>query len=334
MSKELGMMIAGTLLFGGLIGVFGWEQRPRSLPQPVSSTATAEPPKIATVEAPRAVEKVPAAHAKLPLDETSYLASIARPDIYPVRDWSVPEPAGIISASSTLVMLADSEKILWEKSSHEQIPIASITKLLTALTALERARPETVMTVSQEAIAEEGNSGLLPNDRFTLAQLVLFMLLPSSNDAAKAVWLALGREDFTAALNEKARALGMKESHFTNASGLDGGEEYSTAYDVALLLKAVLRQDFLVKSMGLPSVTVTSQAGRNVTMHNSNKLLGKIPGLLLGKTGFTGQARQSLTVVTEEGEAKERVIFVILGSDDRFGDMEKLIAWTRKAYRF
>lgn len=364
MQKELAMMISGTLLFGVLLVTLpknmashaagGASSYSASISadaqlapqdQPGGDTLLENVPQQKTLPSPTPRETSPSpsveASVQPPRDERPYLAAqkdsawlatVAAPDVWPIRDWNIPPPR--LTASSTIVMLEDSEKVLFEHNSADQMPIASITKLLTSLTALERGDPQMVIEISKEAMEEEGKTWFSVGEHFTLGQLILFMLLPSSNEAAKQIWLSLGREEFTAAMNAKARALGMQEDYFANASGLYDPRHHSTAHDVALLAKAVLGQEFLVRSMGLQTVTVLSQEGRAIMLHNSNKLLGKVPRLILGKTGFTNESRETLAAVTEEGESRHKVVFVILGSDDRFADMQNLIQWTRKAYKF
>lgn len=366
MQKELAMMISGTLLFGVLLvtlpknmgfraaqtdgaGHAAAKTSPSSetvstgarrelqereegtlsedTSEDTSETSTAPSP----VSGGASVNPTGETGARLPLNERSYLATVAAPDVWPIRDWNILPPR--LAASSSIVMLADSEKILFEHNGAEEMPIASIMKLLTVLTALERGDPQMVIEISKEAIGE-GRTWFSAGEHFTLGQLFLFMLLPSSNEAAKQVWLSFGGEDFSAAMNAKARALGMKNSSFANGSGLHDPRHRSTARDVALLLKAVLDQEFLVRSMALQTVTVSSGEGREIMIQNSNKLLGKVPRLVLGKTGFTNESRETLAAVTEEGEGRQKVVFVVLGSDDRFADMQKLIEWTRKAYKF
>lgn len=352
MQKELAMMISGTLLFGVLLVTL-----PKNMSSRASQTDSAwseavstgarreiqeqggggaplvkDASETSTASSPASdgalVNPTGGTGAGLPLDEHPYLATVAAPDVWPIRDWNVPPPR--LTASSSIVMLADSEKVLFEHDSAEKMPIASIAKLLAVLTALEHGDPQMTIEVSKEAMGE-GKAWFSAGERFTLGQLFLFMLLPSSNEAAKQVWLSFGGED---AMNAKARALGMRDSFFANGSGLHDPRHHSTARDVALLLKAVLKQEFLVRSMGLQTVTVSSEEGREIMIQNSNKLLGKIPRLVLGKTGFTNESRETLAAATEEGEGRQKVVFVVLGSDDRFADMQKLIEWTRKAYKF
>ncbi|MDZ4296038.1 MAG: serine hydrolase [Patescibacteria group bacterium] len=351
MRSEVLIMFAGIVVFGGVLTAvpryFFASHAAESatmaavregvLPNPETSS-------VVKTEAPAATQSTAARDP----GASTYVSAEVYPDVWPVRDWDVPDP--VLIASSSLVFLASEEKVLFESNPRAPLPIASITKLLTALVALERAEPEAALTVSPEALAVAGISKLAAGDRFTLAQLILFMLLPSSNDAAQTLWLHLGREDFIRVLNEKARELGMKDSHFVNASGLDeesasvpadaqGGSSEAlfnaaSAYDTALLMRAVLQNEFLTRSIGLEHITISSQGGRSVSLNNSNKLLGKMPRVIGGKTGFTDEARETFVVATTEGERQANVIYVILGSRDRLADMRALIDWTRNAYKF
>ena len=203
-----------------------------------------------------------------------------------------------ISAASAVLMDAASGRVLYEKDSHTHRLIASITKLMTALVALEsgHALDETV-TVAPEWTGAEGSSLYLrPGEEITLEALLYGLLLRSGNDAALAVAGNCGGtvERFVAEMNEKARELGMKDSRFANPSGLNADGHYSSAYDMALLARACLENETLAKIAATKSITLGTR-----TFTNHNKLLWRYEGCIGLKTGFTEKAGRTLVSAAE-----------------------------------
>ena len=206
--------------------------------------------------------------------------------------------AAEISASSAVLMEAESGQVLYEKNAREPRLIASITKLMTALAALESGRSlEETVTVQAEWTGVEGSSIYLrPGEQVTLETLLYGMLLQSGNDAATAVaaFCAGSGEAFAALMNAKAAQLGMKDSHFTNPSGLDSEGHCSTAYDMALLARACLENDTLAEMVSTKSISL---GGRVFTNHN--KLLWRYEGCVGLKTGYTEKAGRTLVSAAE-----------------------------------
>ena len=155
-----------------------------------------------------------------------------------------------VSAQSAVVLTADTGTVLFEKDGHTPRPVASTTKIMTALLALEAAQEQgdPLVDITQEMVAVEGSSmGLQAGDSISLTGLAAGMLLASGNDAANAAALYLdgSLESFAARMNQRAAALGMEDTHFVTPSGLDGEDaqgmaHLSTAYDMALLSRAAL----------------------------------------------------------------------------------------------
>lgn len=198
-----------------------------------------------------------------------------------------------ISASAYILMDGDSGRVLAEKNCHERRLIASITKLMTGLVALESGHSmEEEVTISPEWAGAEGSSiYLAPGDKVSLEMLLYGMLLRSGNDAALSVAGSCGGtvENFVTAMNQKAIELGMADTHFANPNGLNAEEHYSTAYDMALLARACLQNETMAKIVSTKSATFGTRI-----FTNHNKLLWRYPGCIGLKTGYTEKAGRTL----------------------------------------
>ena len=198
-----------------------------------------------------------------------------------------------VSAASAILVDAESGRVLYEKDAHTRRLIASTTKLMTALVALEQGPGlEEEVTIPPKAAGVEGSSLYLKaGERLKFETLLYGMLLHSGNDAAVAVAVltAGSVEAFAAQMNQKARELGMTNSHFTNPTGLDEEGHYSTARDLALLARACLAQETLAKMAATPSIALE---GRSFVNHN--KLLWRYEGCVGLKTGYTQTAGRTL----------------------------------------
>lgn len=196
-------------------------------------------------------------------------------------------------AAAAVLMDADSGRVLYACDPHEPRPIASVTKLMTALVALESGHsPEEQVEIREEWTGIEGSSLYLkPGERLKLETLLYGLLLRSGNDAAQAVAAHCGGsvEAFVEGMNEKAEQLGMENTHFVNPSGLDEEGHCSSAYDLALLARACLSCAPLMEMTSTRTVTLE---GRYLTNHN--KLLWRYEGCLGMKTGYTEKAGRTL----------------------------------------
>lgn len=207
----------------------------------------------------------------------------------------------ITSAQSAVLMEAESGRVLYAHNDQEEALIASITKLLTALVAVESgASLGDVVEISAESVGVEGSSLYLEEgEEISLEALLYGLLLHSGNDAATAIAIhcAGSVEDFVLAMNEKAVALGMTHSHFANPHGLDQEGHYASAYDMALVAQACLENEAVAKMVGTQWITLE---GRRFT--NKNKLLWYYEGCEGMKTGYTQEAGRTLvSTATREG---------------------------------
>ncbi len=214
---------------------------------------------------------------------------------------SLPTQALSTSAEAAILMELESGRILYEENIDQEMLIASITKLMTALLAIEREIPlETPIEIPPEACLVEGSSLYLQQgDTMTLEGLLYGLMLHSGNDAAIAIALACGEsvEEFVLQMNEKALSLGMEHSHFANPHGLNQDNHYSTARDMAILAQAVLENEALATIVSTKNIAID---GRQFT--NKNKLLWNYEGCIGMKTGYTELAGRTLVSAATQND--------------------------------
>ena len=244
-----------------------------------------------------------------------------------------------MSAESYVVIDVGTGKVLTAANPSAIRPVASLTKLLTARTVAERTDPDAVVTVSPRA-TRAGRRGadmdLVAHERITVRNLLAGLLIPSANDAAVALaeHVSGTEENFADAMNRVAQSLGLSRTHVVNATGLDHPAHFSSAYDMGLLLAHVWRDPLLGLYLRAAALDVPSVNGKETHhLRTTNRLLGKRTDILAGKTGFTDAAGQSLAIVAENDDGSP-VVAVLLGSKDRFRDMDNLLNWTFWAYRW
>ena len=250
------------------------------------------------------------------------------------------------------------EKILLEKEANKKLPIASLTKLMTANIVLENYNLSQEIEISKAAVSQESEFGNLKiGEKFLVKDLLYPLLMESSNDAAFALAELYparigyaegvaggGLDSFVELMNLKARDLGLFETNFVNPTGLDpdspnGPVNYSTAQDLAKLSENLLLEKPLIwEILAMPQFDLYSPGGVfHHKLFNSNELLrqddwaNKVIG---GKTGWTPKAKGCLILVTKAPHSNSYLINVILGSNDRFGEMKKMIEWINAAYKW
>ncbi len=266
-----------------------------------------------------------------------------RPDASPVfkpwRDWSIEDPE-IEAKSAILMEIKDgSERILFQKNIENRLPIASLTKIMTAVIAIENMPLEKFVKISKEAINQEGEAGkLVVDEEISVKNLLYAMLLESSNDAAFALASGFGWDNFINLMNEKAKALQLKNTNFASPMGFDSPDNFSTSYDLARLINYSLKNQFLWRILKTSSFETADVSGKFLhRWENTNKLLNLLSNIVGGKTGFTNVAGGCIALVIENPKNNSKIISVLLGSPDenkRFEETEKLIDWAFKAYQW
>ncbi|MDO8743217.1 MAG: serine hydrolase [Candidatus Azambacteria bacterium] len=244
----------------------------------------------------------------------------------PKRDWTIPFLE--LEASAALAIKTDGSRVYYNKNIEARRPIASLTKLMTAIIVFENYDLNEIIKIPLSAVKREGSRGnLKPSESITVRSLLNIMLVDSSNDAAFA--FAEHKPDFISLMNKKTKELGLNNSHFSNADGLDDSGNYSSALDVVKIFSYLIKKyPEALEIMKTRNMVVYSFDGKiEHRLQNTNELLGKIDEAVAGKTGYTDQAGGSLILLV-----KGDIITVVLGSPDRFGESEKLIQWLKKAY--
>ncbi len=242
--------------------------------------------------------------------------------VFPLR-------AGAVSTSARGAVLinADTGEIIFEQNANERLPMASTTKIMTALLLCEMGDMEKEITVTAEMVRVEGTSmGLLAGDKVTHRALLYGMLLASGNDAANVTAYSLGGtvDGFVKMMNDRAAEMGLENTHFETPSGLDGDEHYTTAYELSIIAKTALENKLFAKACA--SKTAALYYGNppyRRTLANHNKLLNTYPGATGVKTGYTKKSGRCL-VSSAEREGK-RVIAVTLNDPNDWNDHKALL---------
>ncbi|MBU1215480.1 MAG: D-alanyl-D-alanine carboxypeptidase [Gammaproteobacteria bacterium] len=210
----------------------------------------------------------------------------------------------------------------WERKSHSRLPPASLTKLMTALLAVEMDDLEKVTTISPAAARETGaRLKLKAGEQYRLQDLLSATLMASANDACHALADALaGNErEFVKRMNMRAAELGMRDTHFANACGHDSQDHHSSAYDLAILAREILKHsELLAITSRIETRIQTAGTARSISFENKNALVGRYRGAFGLKTGYTARAGKCLIAYAKRGDTT--VLLVLLHGNDRWWD--------------
>lgn len=253
-----------------------------------------------------------------------------------------------IEAEAAYVYDIRGGRVLFEKNAEAALPLASLTKIMTAFAALEAVPETSIVTIEKEDLELEGDSGLFANEKWQLRDLLALTLIESSNDGAYAVSGAVGealggadkaagRDAFVDFMNRTAAELGLTQTHFSNATGLDetldiaGG--YGSAKDMAILMSiAVEKYPDLFRNTKYNRLDIESLSALPHTAVNTNKGLDSLPIVIASKTGFTDLAGGNLVVVLNAGIGRPYVVVVMHSTENgRFEDVNQL-AWATLDY--
>lgn len=240
-----------------------------------------------------------------------------------------------INSKIALIYDRASGRILYEKNGNKQTPMASTTKIMTAIVVLENANLTDTVTIDSKAAGTGGSRlGLKKNDKITVNDLLYGLMLRSGNDAAIALATYIGGsvEGFADMMNEKAKEIGLINSHFVVPHGLDNDGHYTTAYELAKMADYALNIEKFRQIVGTKSTTIYIN-GYAKAINNTNQLLGSVSGVYGVKTGFTNGAGRCLVTACKRDDFD--IITVIIGADttkQRTSDTIKLIQYAYKNF--
>jgi serine-type D-Ala-D-Ala carboxypeptidase (penicillin-binding protein 5/6) len=236
----------------------------------------------------------------------------------------------LVNAAAALVVDLDSGQTLYSLRPEDRLPPASTVKIMTALVTLRRSNLDEEVQVSAHAAGMIGSRmGLVPGEKLTVRDLLYGLLLPSGNDAAVALaeHVAGSEEAFVELMNSIAGDLGLVGTHFTSPHGMDSAGETASAVDLVALTRAALAYPAFSEIVATQVATV---AGRKLV--NTNQLLSTFPGADGIKTGTTDAAGECLVAsATRDGH---RLIVVLLGSQDRYGEASALLSWANSGWQW
>jgi len=280
--------------------------------------------------------------------DTTYASGfvpVRKSDYYDIKIW----------AGSSVAVDVESGTLLHYDNGRKRTQIASLTKVMTAILTMENIQnlKEEVVTITERAAYIPGtvvgcprtgyclSNRLYTGEKVSAYNLLKAMLINSANDAAfsLAVHMAGSEKEFVKKMNEKARSLGLKDTNFCTASGLetDGAEEtcYSSAYDIARIAGEALKYDLIWEIMRISEDRFYSVDGKYMhELKNTDILIEQLPNCIGGKTGFTPLAGKSLMFAANDPTGKHRVVMVILDDPNRFEDMKFLNSWIFENYEW
>lgn len=255
-----------------------------------------------------------------------------------------------VQAQSFIVWDVSMHRIVYSKEEKTVRPLASITKIMTAVTALSLVPKSTTVTIKKDFLAQEGDSGLYVDEKWTLKNLLDFSLMVSSNDGARSIAAVagafasstnnydIGLKTFIASMNKKAHELGFSSMRFKNETGLDVTETesggYGSAEDVARLIEYAMKTYPNIFEATRDKKEIITSLDKKHSAINTNDSVAKIPNLVASKTGYTALSGGNLAVVFDAGVGRP-VIIVVLGStyEGRFADVQILASSTLAYFR-
>lgn len=271
----------------------------------------------------------------------SALSLTANAQVTTLDLWSPPQqiiqnntiPVPQLTAVSAVSYDLSSNRLLYMKNAQEKRPMASLTKIMTAVVSLEHPKPDDKYLVTNDALVGEDSVGIAAGEIFSQNDLLYGLVLHSGNDAAMTLALNFpgGVTAFMKAMNEKAASLGLVNTHFTNPTGLEGdGDQHTTAYDLLVITRFALQQfpQFRRVVSTFDYIIPQTATHQEYDLENETNLLTSYPGVQGVKDGFTPEA--GLCLVTYLNYQNHKIIAIVLGSDNRRNDMKQLLDYSLK----
>lgn len=255
----------------------------------------------------------------------SQVAGIQQYNIPPHSKNVEPPP---LSAKAVFVKDLTTGTILYQKNANDRLPIASTTKIMTALVASSYFKPNSDLKVDSGSNIPGSRVGLYKGEDLSFRSLLFGMLLNSGNDAAYAISENYpgGVLGVVSAMNKKAQDLNLTNTHFENPAGFDSPNHFSSAKDLSIISEEALKDSQLARIFATKQTYIVSLDKKYThNLANLNKLLSTVKGVLGVKTGYTDVAKENLVTLVDRDNHK--ILTVVLGSDDRFGESTNLIEW-------
>jgi len=263
-------------------------------------------------------------------------------DVQVFNSNSIPVSLPSVAAQSAILIDTDSGDIIYELNSNKRLPMASTTKIITAIVAIESGMPlDKIITITKKMTGAEGSSiYLYQNERFTLNDLLYALLLNSANDAAEAIAISVAGsiEKFAEMMNEKVKELNLKDSNFTNPHGLDNEMHYTTAYDLAKITAHALENEIFVEIASAKNKIIypknadgTNNESGARYLRNHNKMLRLYKDAIGVKTGFTKRSGRCLVSAAERNGTK--LVAVTLNASDDWNDHIEMLDYGFANYR-
>ena len=260
------------------------------------------------------------------------IVSVLTTNVFAVEKVLIYDENFRVDAKNVLVLDSAEKKVLFEQNGYDIVPMASTTKILTALIAIERGNLNEELIVSKNAASISGSKvGYKASEKVTVHELLYGLMYRSGNDAAVTIAEGIGGsiQGFSEIMNNYAISIGLVDSHFESPHGLDSREHYTSAYDLALLTSIGMEDETFKEIVGTKEI---SKSKYNFTRdyNNINKILWKIPGANGVKTGYTGQAGKCL--VSSVNINDKNIIIVVLNCPDRWKVTEKIYNHVKEKY--
>lgn len=268
-------------------------------------------------------------------DQLAYLLPLSEPNLLPLR---LPGSSDFIpTAKAVLLYDSGSQRLLFNYHGRQPLPVASLTKLLTALVVVDELALQTVLTAQSAYLNRDGTGAdFRSGERLTVADLLKALLVKSSNDAAYILAAAMEEktgQTFPVLMQSKATSLNLLSSHWLDAAGLND-DAYATAEDLLLLERAVSRSPLLKAILAMPQVDLIAVNGRAYHFNSTDQLLSNLAGVVLGKTGFTDGAGGCMILEVKLPQSDSTLVAIVLGATDRFAETKRLIEWAEQSFRW
>jgi len=239
-----------------------------------------------------------------------------------------------VSARASLIYDLTTNRVMFAKNAKEKLPMASITKIMTAIIALENKKKDDKYFVTHKDLVGENSMGLTAGEVLSLRELLYGLMLRSGNDAAETLANNFpgGRTKFIETMNNKVKALGLSDTNFTNPTGLEGdGKQYTTAYDLIVITKyAVLNFSLFDEVVSTFDYNIPrTKTHKAYFLENETNLITSYPGVKGVKTGYTPEA--GLCLVTYLDYGGHKIIGILLGSDNRRDEMKELLDYSLRS---